>query len=196
LQCCSDFHARFIQFTRYRALPVATRRDHIGIPMSDLVIRIKKRTDGGAALSCTRADGSVTWQRQDGAQGYFFPYHDLTHYAVETVLGHTRGFFGLVAEGWDLFDFGKPWPRGALPQESLVAERIVGLLDQERAAGKQWSAAEINEVGGLGDDVTLADGELAAVRARRSELFAQWAALPTGETLVLAFTRATATARR
>ena len=51
--------------------------------MASLTIRIKKNTDGSAALSCTRADGSVTWQRQVGAQGRFFPLHDLTHSAVE-----------------------------------------------------------------------------------------------------------------
>ena len=63
--------------------------------MPDLVIRIKKKTDGSAALSCTRADGSVTWQRQDGKLGLFFPLHDLTHYAVETTLGFSRAFYGL-----------------------------------------------------------------------------------------------------
>ena len=31
-----------------------------------------------------------------------------------------RGFYGLVALGWDLSDFGKPWPRGPLPDETLV----------------------------------------------------------------------------
>jgi len=67
--------------------------------MNELLIRIKKKGDGSAALSCLRADGSVTWQRQNGQQGRFFPLHDLTHYAVETVLGHTRGFYGLVAKG-------------------------------------------------------------------------------------------------
>src|SRR5205085_4529315 len=54
-----------------------------GFAMPDLIIRIKKKTDGAAALSCTRADGSVTWQRQDGQLGRFFPLHDLTHFAVE-----------------------------------------------------------------------------------------------------------------
>ena len=111
--------------------------------MSDLLIRIKKKNDGSAALSCLRADGSVTWQRQNGLQGRFFPLHDLTHYAVETVLGHTRGFYGLVAEGWDLTDFGNPWRRGPLPPEALVSEFIVGFLDRERGAGVEWSAAEL-----------------------------------------------------
>ena len=52
-----------------------------------MVIRIKKGKDGRVALSCTRADGTTTWQRQEGGQAAFFPKHDLTHYAVETALG-------------------------------------------------------------------------------------------------------------
>src|SRR5712691_9180335 len=133
----------------------------------DLVIRVKKKTDGSAALSCRRADGSVTWQRQDGGQGRFFPLHDLTHYAVETVLGHPRGFYGLVAEGWDLSDFGKPWPRGPLPVESIASELVVGFLDRERAAGVEWSATDFNEtaatyyaVHGLSGTCVVTDGDL------------------------------------
>src|SRR5574341_316600 len=151
--------------------------------MGALLIRIKKKTDGSASLSCRRGDGSITWQRQDGQQGRFFPLHDLTHYAVETVLGHARGFFGLVAEGWDLTDFGKPWPRGPLPEESLLSELIVGFLDHERAAGTEWSAAEFNQSAlayqarhGVSAVAPVSDDDLRRVRDRRRELFARWAA--------------------
>lgn len=150
-----------------------------------MLIRIKKKTDGSAALSCVRADGSVTWQRQEGIQGRFFPLHDLTHYAVETVLAHRRGFYGLVAEGWDLADFGTPWPRGPLPKDSELSEFIVGFLDAERAAGVQWAAADCNaRAPGV---LALTDAQLAAVRAKRAELFALWHALPAGEALELRF---------
>jgi len=149
----------------------------------DLVIQIKKKTDGSAALSCRRADGSVTWQRQEGKQGRFFPLHDLTHYAVETVLGHPRGFYGLVAEGWDLTDFGNPWPRGPLPPEGLVSEQIVGLLDRERAAGMEWTAAQFNAC--LPAACAVTDDDLRQVREKRRELLARWAALPAGEALEL-----------
>jgi hypothetical protein len=162
--------------------------------MKELVIRIKKKRDGSAALSCLRADGTVTWQRQEGAQGRFFPRHDLTHYAVETVLGRSRGFYGLLAEGWNLTDFGKPWPRGPLPPEAACSELLVGFLDRERAAGTQWSAAEFNSSGtsyfaqqGLSGACVVTDAELDQVRERRRELFAQWAALPPGDTLELRF---------
>ncbi len=151
--------------------------------MHDLVIQIKKKSDGSAALACRRADGSVTWQRQEGKQARFFPLHDLTHYAVETILGQARGFYGLVAAGWDLTDFGTPWPRGPLPIEALAMEQIVGLFDQERAAGVEWSAAEFNAH--LRGACIVTDEDLRRIRERRRELFARWAALPAGETLEL-----------
>ena len=162
--------------------------------MHDLVIQIKKKTDGSAALSCRRADGSVTWQRQEGRQGRFFPLHDLTHFAVETVLAHSRGFYGLVADGWDLTDFGKPWPRGPLPPEALASELLVGFLDAERAAGAEWPASQFNATAatyyqqhGLRGACVVTDDGLRRVRERRRELFARWATLAPGETLELRF---------
>src|SRR5437867_2764580 len=169
--------------------------------MADLIIRIKKKADGSAVLSCERADGSVTWQRQDGSQGRFFPLHDLTHYAVESVLGERRGFYSLVAEGWNLTDFGKPWPRGPLPVDALASELVVGFLDRERAAGMEWSAAEFNEGAatfyaqrGLQGSCIISDDELQRIREKRRELFARWNALPPGQTLELEFVRAEAAA--
>ena len=32
--------------------------------------------------------------------------HDLIHYVVETTLGYREAFFGLLAAGWDIQDFG------------------------------------------------------------------------------------------
>src|SRR5437867_7459222 len=159
--------------------------------MADLTIRIKKNPDGTAALTCTRANGTVTWQRQKGAQARFFPRHDLTHYAVETVLGHRRGFYGLVAEGWDFSDFGTPWPRGPLPADADPSELIVGFLDAERASGREWTAAELTEQAAqfyaahapAGVPPVLTDNQLERIRARMRELFARWEAVAPGETL-------------
>ena len=164
-----------------------------------LTIRIKKNADGSAALSCTRADGSVTWQRQQGAQGAFFPRHDLTHYAVETVLEHRLGFYSLVASGWDLSDFAAPWPRGRIPSEAGASELIVGFLDTERASGTRWSAEDFNDKTAIhyrdrkiaGEPPTLTDDDLARIRRRRAELFEQWDAVPAGGALELTFTLGT-----
>lgn len=162
---------------------------------ASLVIRIKKHADESATLTCTRADGTVTWQRQLGAQAAFFPRHDLTHFAVETVLGHARGFYGLVASGWDLTDFGAPWPRGRIPADLDPSELIVGFLDTERASGTRWNAADFNEKAAAyysehkltTPPPTLRDDDLARIRQRRAELFAQWDAVPAGGTLELSF---------
>src|SRR5512134_3109631 len=97
--------------------------------MPALKIQFTKKKDGAVIFRCVRSDGSVTWQRQEGTHARFFPLHDMTHYAVETVLGHQRGFYGLVAEGWDLTDFGTPWPRGPLPADAEPTEFIVGMFD-------------------------------------------------------------------
>ena len=163
--------------------------------MPSLTIRIKKNADGSAALTCTRPDGSVTWQRQLGSHGLFFPRHDLTHYAVETVLGLHTAFYGLIASGWDISDFGPPYPRGRIPETAGVAELIVGFLDTERASGTRWSAADFNEKAAIfyRDHVlnimppTLTDDDLARIRQRRAELFSDWDAVAPGSALELQF---------
>lgn len=163
--------------------------------MPSLTIRIKKNSDGTAALSCTRANGTVTWQRQLGAQGMFFPRHDLTHYAVETVLGLHSAFYGLIADGWDISDFGPPWPRGRIPEEAGVAELIVGFLDAERASPERWTASDFNDKATIyyhdhhssTTPPTLTDDDLLRIRQRRAELFAEWEAVPPGSAIELPF---------
>jgi hypothetical protein len=160
--------------------------------MPDLIIRIRKNPDGSAVLTCERADGSVTWQRQTGVRGRFFPIHDLTHYAVETVLGHRRGFYGLVAEGWDVSDFGAPWPRGRIPADADPSELIVGFLDAERAGGATWSAKDLNDTLLMHNPEAgwqVSNGQLRQIRAVLAQLLERWAALPAGETLELGFER-------
>lgn len=159
-----------------------------------LVIRIKKGADGRTSLSCTRADGSTTWQKQQGAQASFFPRHDLTHYAVEMAFGHRRGFYGLVADGWDLADFGTPWPRGKLPKEANLSEVIVGFFDRERASGQMGTAQELNEeLAAFCEESRLpvqeefTESDLSRVRQKRGELFAQWEAVEPGGVLELRF---------
>jgi hypothetical protein len=159
-----------------------------------IVIRIKKDADGRTALSCTRADGTTTWQRQQFGQAAFFPRHDLTHYAVETTLGHSQGFYGLVSSGWDLSDFGTPWPRGKLPPEASVSEMIVGFFDLERSTGERGTAGDLNQLladycaeNGLPQQRRLSEDDLAKVRAKRAELFVRWDAVAPGDALEIGY---------
>lgn len=172
--------------------------------MPELLIRMKRATDGSSALTCVRVDGSVTWQRQLGARGRFFPGHDLTHYAVETALGYRRGFYGLITDGWDIGDFAAPWPRGPLPAEAREVEHVVGLFDLERSVGAPWTPDELRaEAARYADaradargDVreriaipVLGDDDIARIRAARADVFARWMATELGGTLELPFTR-------
>jgi hypothetical protein len=163
-------------------------------PVAPLVIRMKKGTDGSTTLSCARRDGTSTWQRQEGGQAAFFPRHDLTHFAVESKLGHKQGFYGLVASGWDLSDFGTPWPRGKLPPEGNLTEMIVGFFDQERASGVIGSCDDLNELVaqfcremGIATPAILDDSDLWAVREKRGELFSKWDSVRPGDALELVF---------
>jgi hypothetical protein len=147
-----------------------------------LHIEIAKRADGIGVLRCMREDGSVTWQKQ-ARHAAHFALHDLTHYAVETALGYRHAFFGLIAEGWEIEETTGKTERGQLPAEALEAEKIVGLFDAERASGTLWSVEEFNRFAPR----TLTDAEIHSIRSLRAELFSQWAAIPPGQKLELAF---------
>jgi hypothetical protein len=144
-----------------------------------VLIQITKRADGAGVLRCIRADGSITWQKQNRHAAHF-ALHDLTHYAVETVLGAKCGFFGLVAKGWEIEDTTGKGTRGPLPPEAVEIEQIVGFFDTERASAAIWSVEEFHQCG-----VKLAAEQIAAIRARRSELFQKWFAVPPGGALDL-----------
>jgi hypothetical protein len=165
----------------------------------DLIVRIKKKTDGDAALSCIRADGSVTWQRQEGQLGRFFPLHDLTHFAVESTLGFDSAFYGLVASGWDISSFAAEGATHRIPFEARLSEVIVGSFDLERFAGVRRNADELNQYirTQLADqklpstDFCINESQMDAIRTLRAELFARWNALPGGDALELPFERRT-----
>jgi hypothetical protein len=151
-----------------------------------LTIQITKRADGAGVLRCTRADGSVTWQKQADRHAAFFALHDLTHFAVESVLGFRQGFYGLLAAGWDIEDTGGKGARGRLPPEAVEVERIVGLFDTERGSGVFLTAEDYDLFATPGMR-RLSDEEIVRVRTRRGELFSQWAAVAPGEAMELKF---------
>jgi hypothetical protein len=160
-------------------------------------VRFTKRGDGAVVLQCVRRDGSATWERHD-KHALCFSFHDLSHFAVETVLGYQQGLFGLIAEGWDITDTTGKRKRGKLPSEGILVEHVVGLLDRERVGGSApSSAAEFNayiaqlvENDHLDAAPAFSDPELATVRERIEELQHQWAAVPAGSSLELTFNRA------
>src|SRR5438552_1729678 len=160
----------------------------------ELRVQFTKRADGTVVLRCVRRDGSVTWQRHD-KHAAFFSFHDLSHFAVETVLGFRAGFYGLIADGWDIADTTGKGARGKLSPNSILVEHVVGLLDRERIGGAApLSAADfnaqINEMAGIDPARSpLSDEQLRDFRTRIEELHTQWASVPSGSALELTFDR-------
>lgn len=142
-------------------------------------MRVELRKSG--ILRCERADGSVTWQKHTAGSAAFFGFHDLTHFAVETVFGYRNGFFGLIAQGWDVEDLAGKGARGALPAETMEVERFAGALDLERGGGASWNAADFGEMFGI----TVTEAQLCEVREKRAELFQRWKEVR--ESMVLEF---------
>jgi hypothetical protein len=162
--------------------------------MNPLRIELTKSADGGALLRCMRPDGSVTWQKQGGKQALFFPLHDLTHFAVETILQTKTGFYGLIASGWDIADTTGKGAKGPLSDEALAVEHLVGMLDAERASGTTTTAAQLSEYASghakandLKPQFTLTDEILERIRSRAGDLHSQWRMLSPGVTMPLEF---------
>jgi hypothetical protein len=154
--------------------------------MSLLSIELKKPREGPPSLACVRPDGSRTWARLHP----FFPLHDLTHCAVESVLGFTEAFFGLVASGWAIDDFARPGVARQLPPEALWAEHLVGLIERSVAS----TAQQVNDALGaslpesLGrNPPALSEKQWARIQALRTQLSDLWQNLPAGETLRVEF---------
>ena len=159
-----------------------------------LGIRFRRRGDGSVVFELRRPDGTTTWQKRAGPTAEFFVVHDLTHFAVESELGLRRAFYGLVAEGWDLSEFGTPWPRGPLPPEALPAEFLVGCFDTARAAATPLTAADCNRsaatyfaAASMPAPDELSDAALARIRNRLADLVRRWQTVPPGGSLELSF---------
>ena len=141
-------------------------------------------------LVCTRRNGTSTWTQIDR----FMALHDLAHYCVEQELKLKDGFYGLVTRGVDISDFEDKEKIRAknLPQESVIAELIVGLILTERADNNQLPDFNktLNETArprGIDQVEYISPDQLNAIRGRLDELVNKWTFLPKGEALKLNF---------
>jgi hypothetical protein len=159
--------------------------------MGPLRLRFKKKNDGQAVFTAVRADGSSTSTSIGPARG-FGPVHDLAHYVVETSLGISDGFLGLLAAGKNIEDFdrgSKLW----LTEDAYAAEAIAGQLSQDAGTGVPLSVEDFNWT--VGDSLTrgavgyrspeLSAEQLDGMRRNLDELIKRWRALAPGETIEL-----------
>lgn len=148
-------------------------------------LSITKHAGKPPTLSFRRDDGSVTWQSY-GSQGDFFPVHDLAHYAIETVLGYRQAFYGLIAAGRDLDDFG-PGDAGTLGAEAHHAEILAGLLPMGLSDEDIFATLE-SKARGMGlEPPAVSPGQLREVRGRFQELVVLWRDVPAEQAMTLVF---------
>jgi len=153
-------------------------------------ILFTKTGDKEHVLSCRRKDGTVTWHHDS----VFFLLHDLCHFAVETVLKFTGGFFGMLASGTDITEFDLPKEKRTmqLTAEAIFAEHLVNLLVIEYKQGRMDNLIEVFYC--IHDEYIdsallqqLSEDKLEEIRIKYAGLMKQWNILPVNQTLSLVF---------
>lgn len=158
-----------------------------------LRIEYRREADGSVVACFTRNDGTQTWERQKGKRAAYFPVHDLVHHSVESGLKIRCGFYGLIADGWAITEMDGKHPRGPLPRESILVEKLVGLFTMDFAS-TPLTTEQINAQ--MRDYATqdrlprpreFSDQEVQVVRLAVKTTCAKWHALSKGESLRLLF---------
>jgi hypothetical protein len=141
-------------------------------------------------LLCQRKDGSSSWTQIDR----FFIMHDLAHFCVESELGIKDGFYGLISKGVDISDFQNKEKIRAfeLPEESILAELIVGLILTERSDNNpvpdfNKTLKVMATIKGIDINQEISDEHLENIRRNLDGLIYQWTVLPSGQELTLSF---------
>jgi len=125
--------------------------------------------------------------------------HDIAHYVVETTLGFTEAFYGMIAKGYDIGDFELPREQrpvdlipANLPVQALQTEHIVNLLHP----GYLSANAEFDLLSTLrtvlaGKEIDfpeiLSTDKLHCIYQRYEELILKWKGLEIGETMEMIF---------
>ena len=149
-------------------------------------IEIRKYSSKPNMLVCTRDDGSTSWQSY-GNQSDFFPYHDLTHYVVETELGIPNGFFGMIASGRSVEETASDVPDGG-----QIAESLAGVLSTGGTNGQMTFEQVVETVNlRLADigvpPINLSENQYEEIRNRCDHLFGLWRELTEDDSLCLEF---------
>ena len=157
-------------------------------------------------------DDRIEVRRRDGSSASTrFPRkgpvpHDATHYVVESRLGITEGFWGLVAGGRHPDEIAEiaraaghaSAKRASVPQPSIVAilqaERAVECFEADLWNGGEGDGETLREVFAAGcaqsfvAPIPISDEAISSIRASLAELRGRWAAMPPGDNLTFEWT--------
>lgn len=159
-----------------------------------MVVTLTKLEVKPHVLRCVRDDGSATWFQASASNAEFFAAHDLSHFAIETVLGYRTAFYGLVAAGRDLDDFGS---QGGVADtrkysdEAIHAEEAANLMllavREDYDFDGFWEILTMAHDSAVSPLPSVSREQFDAIKAKLSELLEAWRALAIGESLSLEF---------
>ena len=160
-----------------------------------MLLQFTKGINKASILGCTRPDGTHTWTKIQPA----IEFHDLAHYAVESVLGFDQAFYGLVSTGFSIEDFELPREQRPqalipenLPHQALQTEHIVNLL-QVNQSGQLSDREFLSTLENILEEhhipfpEAMNEAKLIQIRTQLDRLLQQWEELKEGEILELEF---------
>jgi hypothetical protein len=155
-----------------------------------MMIQFTKNTGKPHIIKYIRDNGTETWMPSDD----FFVRHDLSHYAIEKILGYRTAFNGMLNNGMNIKDFENREKRAAMciTEEALYAENMANLFLVEIAQGgfddfntvQQQTFTSFNK---QFPAITLTEEKINRIRIYLRQLLLQWNDLPAGSTLELEF---------
>ncbi|MFK7846273.1 MAG: hypothetical protein AB8G77_13330 [Rhodothermales bacterium] len=152
-------------------------------------IVFKKGKEQLHSLTCRRDDGTTTWSK---LKGDFGPMHDLAHYVIETSLGFERGFYGLLALGYDITSFEREEDTSWIGGEGLYVECIVMGLQYQYSGVTTVETFEqvINDATRKHDIepwMVFSPDQINVLVSRYNQILMEWKQLPAGASMILPF---------
>ena len=155
-----------------------------------MLIRITKNTNKLHILKYIRNNGTETWMYSDD----FFIQHDLSHFALETILQYRTAFNGMINNGMNINDFESKEREASLniTDEAWYAENMANLFLLEIVQGEfeDFNQVQQQTFASCKHDfpiITLTDSKIHATRNYLRHLLLQWKELLPNETLELTF---------
>ena len=153
-------------------------------------MRITKNTGKPHILKFIRDNGTETWMYADD----FFVRHDLSHFALESVMQYKTAFNGMLNSGMDIKDFEDKEKRVQLTvtDEASYAENMANLFLIEIAQGEfpDFNKVLQEAFGSFNHHypvITLQEDKITETRNYLRKLLLVWRELPSGQTLELIF---------
>lgn len=151
-------------------------------------LRISKSSGNLHTIVYKRSDASEFWQRSDD----FFIRHDLSHFAIEKILGFKTAFMGMINNGMGARDFEDREKRKIMiiSSEAWYAENMANLFLMEITQG------ELENFNLVSQDAfrtmklpiplpVFGNEEINSIRTCLRQLLKQWSRLPVNETMIL-----------